>query len=140
MKKALPWLLAILAIAMMAIQWLELNKLKVALKESDSLLVAKMHTFDESLGRAETLADVNGSILKELRNEIPEDIRKDLEKFKAELQSMAAATVRHKSQGSGTVTRSHPRSRAKPTDLFSGLETESLYSGGPAGLQFRSEV
>tara|TARA_R110002126_G_scaffold9539_6_gene43021 strand:+ start:4171 stop:5136 length:966 start_codon:yes stop_codon:yes gene_type:complete len=123
MKKALPWLVTVLVIFMMAIQWLQLTKLKTALKESDSLLVAKMHAFDKSLGRAETMTDVNGSILKELRDGIPEDIKEELEGFGAELQSLATATLRNASQGSGTVTRRNSARRTKPPS-----------SGEPAGL------
>ena len=75
--------------------------------------------FDEALGRAEVKIDTTGRLLETLGKELPEEVRRDLDERNADIVSIATASFRGSSGGSG-------RARIVPT---------SNQGGGPAEVR-----
>lgn len=111
MKKVLPWVVSVILALGMVYQHLQMKEIERAVTESNEVVVKKLHSFDEALGRANTKIDSSGRLLEAKLDEIPADIRREIEDFKAEVVTIASATVRNRSTGGGRVSKVSNSSR-----------------------------
>jgi hypothetical protein len=105
MKNILPWVLIVVLAVAVGLQWMQMRELTSSLKKSDSLIAERLNSFDSKLGRATTKIDANGSMLETLRNEIPQDVRAEIEELGVQVEAIGRATVVHRSSGGGQARR-----------------------------------
>ena len=94
-NKLLPWVISILLAVVLVVQFVQLRQLQTSLDTSNQLISEKMSLFDDKLGRAKTLLDNSGELIKYLRIDIPDDIQRDLSQVMAEIKTIGKARLSH---------------------------------------------
>ena len=131
MKTYLPWVVVGVLCAGLAYQYFEFREMQKALMGSNNGVIQELHSFDSRLGRAEVVLDSNGKLLDSLKDDLPDEIRADLERYRIEIESIAEIVLTHNVSGGGNVSFKASRSLFKasskpPLGQPIGEEVEGL--------------
>ena len=129
-NKLLPWVISILLAVVLVVQFVQLRQLQTSLDTSNQLISEKMSLFDDKLGRAKTLLDNSGELIKYLRIDIPDDIQRDLSQVMAEIKTIGKARLSHETSGGGKVLRSQDAARGERFNRRAPHEEPDVHVAG----------
>lgn len=116
LKEIIPWIIVGTLGVVVGYQYIQTNRLHRSLKKSNELIVRELHSFDSRLGRAETVLDSNGAMLAQMSDNLSDELKAELKKYKIELVAISRAVLENRSTGGGRVVRRAPVRSSKPSN------------------------